>query len=252
MEMSQRVTLAIAAIAVLLIGAMAALVFTDQDGASNVQAQEPTLDRGITVQGEGQVSIVPDTARVVIGVQVEGEEIEDLRADANERMNAVVDGLEADGIPEADIRTVTYDISVQRDWEHRDAPIIGYVLTQLVEVKITNIDQTGEIIDNALSNGANNVGNIRFEVEDREGAIRQAREQAMENARDKAEHLADLGGVSLGAPIKINEASPSLPPVYYDAPAMEGEEEAMDFEMSRVEPGENIVTVHVNVVYAIE
>lgn len=252
MSTSQRLTLAIAAVAVLLFGATAALLLTNRETTPSVQAQETGMDRGITVQGEGQISVVPDTAKVVLGVQLEGEEIEPLREDASTRMNDVVDGLKDDGIAEGDIRTVTYDISVNRNWEKPDAPITGYILTQLVEVKIADIDRTGEIIDNALDNGANNVGNIRFEVEDRAGVIRQAREQAMNDARDKAEHLAELGGVGLGAPIKITEASPSLPPIYYDG--AEFDRAVMDEEaaMSGVEPGESIVTVHVNVTYSIE
>jgi uncharacterized protein len=247
-----RLTLAIAVVAAMFFGTTLALVFTDNDTVAPAQAQAMDADRGISVQGEGQVAVVPDTVRVVLGVQLEGEEIEELREDANTRMDTVIDGLIADGIDESDIRTVTYDISVTRDWERQNAPIIGYTLTQLVEVKISDIDRTGEIIDNAVDNGANNVGNIRFEVEDRTAVIRQAREQAMENARDKAAHLAELGGVSLGAPIKISESSPSLPPIPFDEPAMDRAEMDEMFPVSRIEPGESIVTVYVNVTYAIE
>jgi uncharacterized protein len=251
MESRNRLTLAIAVIAILIAGGSAILLMVDRDPVAPVQAQEFTGDRGITVQGEGQVSVVPDTATVVLGVQLDGEEIDALREEANSRMDAVIAGLQADGIAEGDIRTVTYDISVRRNWEHPDAPITGYILTHLVEVKISDIDRTGEVIDNALSNGANNVGSIHFDVEDRAGVIRQAREQAMSEAREKAEHLAQLGGVNLGAPVAIRESSPALPPIYYDEPAYEVDEAADAFIQTRVEPGESIVTVYVTVVYAI-
>lgn len=252
MQIGQRLALGISVIAILALGAVFALVLTNQETTSPAQAQEPLMDRGIHVYGEGRVTIVPDTARVLLGVQIEGEEIEDLREDANERMNEVIEGLEEAGIPERDIRTVTYDISVKRDWERPGQPITGYVLTQLVEVRITDIDAVGDIIDGALDNGANNVGHIQFEVEDREGAIRQAREQAMDEARSKAEHLADLGGVGLGTPIKIDEVSPALPPIYYEEPVMEMDEAADGIMPSRIAPGESVITVTVNVTYAIE
>jgi uncharacterized protein len=167
-------------------------------------------------------------------------------------MDDVIEAIKEAGIPESDIRTITYDISVKRDWEQRGQPIVGYVLTHMIEVKVTDIDEVGTIIDVALDNGANSVGNIRFEVEDRAGAIRDARELAMQDALDKAEHLAELGGVSLGSPIRISESSPSLPPVYYEEMA------AADMDMAEegvarapIQPGESIVTVYVNVVYAI-
>lgn len=254
MRLNQRLAITVAVTLALIVGGAGAMLLVDRDGASlnrTAQAQEFNSERGIFVDGEGQVTVAPDTAFVTVGVQLEGEEVEDLREEANSRMDAVIQQLQEDGIDERDIRTITYDISVKRDWEARDHPIVGYTLTHLIEVKVVDIDETGNVIDSALDSGANIVGNIRFEVEDRAGAIRQAREQAMQDAFDKAEHLAELGGVALGAPIRISESSPSLPPVYYDEMApREMADEAV--AATPIQPGESVITVHVSITYAIE
>jgi uncharacterized protein len=215
-----------------------------------VAAQEVGMDRAINVTGEGRVSIVPDTARVVLGVQVEGPDLEPLREEANQRMNAVIDGLKADGVPENRIKTVTYDVMVQRDWNRTNQPIVGYTITYLVEVKVQPIEQVSEIIDNALDNGANHVGGISFDVEDRDAAIRQAREQAMNDARRKAEHLAQLGGVNIGPPISITEGAHAAPPMPFQR-SYEMDEAVAAGMSAAVEPGETEVVVNVTVAYSI-
>jgi uncharacterized protein len=238
----------------LFISGCAGAYMAGRDGATGgpVAAQETGMDRAINVTGEGRVAIVPDTARVVLGVQVEGEDLAELRSEANERMNTVLEGLEADGVPENRIRTVAYDISVMRDWSRDTQPIIGYHISYLVEVKVQPIDEASVIIDNALDNGANFVGSISFDVEDRADAIRQARELAMEDARAKADHLAELGGVNRGAPISITEGQLSTPPIPYQRDLGMGEV-AADEDMSvAISPGETEIVVNVSVSYAID
>jgi uncharacterized protein YggE len=226
--------------------------------------------QGIRVQGEGQIAVTPDMASVVLGVELQGEDVGQLRNEANSRMNAVIEGLQADGIPEDDIQTARYELfamhepprpvpdeepavepdepAIDEDVADEDE-VVRYRLVHQVQVSVRDIDATGEIIDNALDNGANSVGHVHFEVEDREGAIQQARENAVENALEQAEHLAELSGVALGQPTHVTESSPSVPPVRPDQPVVDVE--VPDEAVAPIEPGENIITVHVEIIYAI-
>lgn len=262
----QRLTAIVAALALVIAGGAVMVALSSQDGGSPGQvAQAQTIgeDRGIAVDGEGQISVQPDTARVTLGIEAEGQDIGAMREDANSRMNTVIDALQDAGISEEDIQTVAYDISVQRD-DHPPEPVpegsdedgsadegpTTYRLIQLVRVTVHDIDQTGDIIDLALDEGANRVNGVHFEVEDREGAIAQARELAVENARQKAEHLAELTGVSLGAPLAIQDHSPGLPAVSMDVAAVEREMAADG--AAPIQPGESTISVNVRIVYAIE
>lgn len=269
MRTGQRLTAIVAALALVIAGGTAFFALTDRGGDSPVpsaQAQPLPEERGIRVDAEGQISVEPDTARVTVGIEVEGQEIGQLRETANTRMNDVIDSLTGEGIDEADIRTVAYDIHtvddsrppqpVPEDTEEdsddgaSDEPT--YRLIQLLEVKVSDIDMTGDVIDLALDAGANRINGIRFEVEDRAGAIEQARERAVENARAKAEHLAQLTGMNLGAPLSIQERSPSLPAAGYDGAAAIEQEMAEADTAAPIQPGESTITVSVNIVYGIE
>lgn len=292
MNSAKRIIAAIGVVALVFAGAAGALLLADRDGGpspQSVQAYEHVDDRGISVQGEGQISVTPDVAKVVLGVEVEGSDLEALREDADSRMNDVVDVLQDMDIDEGDIQTITYDIRVQDDpvepFQSRTEPaeedvvvtdddveiadddamtdeaeevepdqdtgVQTYTLVQLVQVRITDIDEVGAIIDTALDSGANRVSSIRFEVEDRHEAVAQARERAVDEARDKAEHLADLTGVSLGPPLRVDESSPSGPPIGFDEYAMDADV-AEDSAMARIEPGEQVITVTVYMTYGIE
>lgn len=299
MNGAQRLLAAVAAVALVLTGAVGAFLIAGGDSSpspQSVQAQRMMDDRGISVEGHGQISVSPDVAQVTLGVELEGSDLDSIRAEADERMNDMIDALLDLGIDEADIRTTAYDIWVrdeqvepmrseaEQDVVAPDAPASQaddddavtdeeddavtddeddvevdpgtgtqtYVLTQMVQVRIADIDMTGEVIDTALDNGANRVANIRFEVEDRQEAIEQAREMAVDEARAKAEHLAELTGVSAGAPLKIDEHSPSGPAMRMDDFDMAMEEAAEGEMMSRIEPGEQVISVNVYITYAIE
>lgn len=112
------VMLVVASLVLAIAGVAGTLAFADRgsDQPGQVaQAQEPGEDRGITVSGEGQVSVEPDTAKVVLGIESEGEELDALREDANTRMNDVIEALQDLGIEENDIRSVAYKISVREE-----------------------------------------------------------------------------------------------------------------------------------------
>jgi uncharacterized protein len=310
MKRPQRLLAVAAAFALVLVGAMGAVLLAGGNGSPSpqtVQAQEMMRDRGISVEGQGQISVSPDVAYVSLGVEVEGSDLESLRADADERMNDVVDALLDLGIEDSDIQTTVYDIrvheervepfdqSAQPDTATSDEPEpasedeadeadeaddaadeaddavtteeddedadlepgveVGtqtYILTQMVQVRIADIDMVGEVIDTALDSGANRVSNIRFEVEDRQDAIEQARELAVEEARAKAEHLAELTGVSLGFPLQIDESSPSGPAMRMEDVAMEMDAADDGMMASRIEPGEQVISVWVWITYGIE
>jgi uncharacterized protein YggE len=56
----------------------------------------------------------------------------------------------------------------------------------------------GDLLDATVAAGANSVNSIQFDVADKTAAIKQARDQAVKDARTQAEELAAAAGVSLG------------------------------------------------------
>jgi uncharacterized protein YggE len=80
-----------------------------------------------------------------------------------------------------------------------------YTATNNVEVTIRNLDTAGKVLSAATGAGANQIYGIRFEIEDPAPLQAEARKKAVEDARLRAERLAQLAGVKLGPAVSIVE-----------------------------------------------
>jgi uncharacterized protein YggE len=115
-------------------------------------------------------------------------------------------------------------------------------------VKIRDVTKVAGIIDTLVGAGANDIGNISFEVTQASKLLDDAREQAVADARRKAEIYAKAAGVTLGEPLSISEEGAAPPPVFRSkmaAPMAGG-------APTPVAPGEELLSVTVNVTWAIK
>lgn len=180
------------------------------------RAEETDPTRSVTVNGEGRVSLPPDTAYLALGVDIRDPDLGVAQSTAAERMEAIIAALRAAGVAEDDIQTGTYSIYVERDYNQPNQPIIGYHVSHTVTAKVRNLDATGATLAAAIDAGANNVGGIWFGLENPGDAIAQARELAMADAKAKAEDLARLADSTLGPVLTISEGYSTPPqPVEY-------------------------------------
>jgi uncharacterized protein YggE len=232
----------------MLIAALLALAPTG--GAQTIPVQ-PQGNTGISVLGSGIVLAQPNTARITLGVEVFDASLSNAQATAASRMDAVVAKLRAAGIPDTDIRTVSYNINPQYDQRDPNQAVLrGYQVQNLVDVKSTNVGGLGALLDDVVSAGATRVMGIRFEASNMEDLKIQARDQAMANARSKAEQMARDAGVTLGRPISIEESDPGgVTPVRAQAPSAAL---AAPAATTPIQPGELQVQTNVRILYAIQ
>ncbi|CCF83137.1 SIMPL domain-containing protein [Nitrolancea hollandica] len=238
----------------LVIGAVFSGLLTGNGGVpmtSVAEAQEQPHQRTITVSGEGRVSVTPDTAQVTLGVQIQKPDLGAAQQEANQKMDAVLAALKTNGVADDQIKTVTYNISVQRDWQKEGQPIIGYQVTHLVQVKVKPMNKVSAVIDAAVAKGANAVNDVVFTVENQDAPLQQAREQAVNNARVKAEQLAKLTGVGLGGPVTVSETS-TMPPMPIPMAREAAAPAAAGGAATAVQPGQSEVTVNLTISYAIQ
>lgn len=203
---------------------------------------------GISVSGRGEVQGEPDTGYFTVGVETTRDTVAEAREAAATLANRVVESLRRNGVDEDDIRTTSFAIYPRYDYRNGEPPrITGYTVTNMVEVTVRDLDAFSRIIDDAAEAGGDDVRiqGIRFDIEDREGLIEQARALAMEDARTKAEQLATLGGVRLGPPVSIAEQTTVSPPPFFG-------ERAADDAATPIEPGLTSVVVTVSVRYGID
>jgi uncharacterized protein YggE len=204
---------------------------------------------GITVSGEGRVAGTPDTLTLTIGINLERDTVSQATEDAARLATGLIDALVAEGIAETDIQTANYSIYPEYDYRNDTRRLIGYRVSNEVRVKIRDLARAGEIIDRAGSQGGNEVvmQGLGFSREDNDLLVVSAREAAWQDARGKAEQLARLAGVTLGAPTMISESFSAPPPIQRVAFA----EDAAGGFATPIQPGELDVSVTIQVTFGL-
>lgn len=194
--------------------AAAALVWT---GASTAQAAPPRQDspdmRTVTVTGFGAAYGAPDIVMVGLGVEASNTDIKAAMDDTTARMNQILATLVDNGIAREDIRTEHF--SIYQDYSgpmDAQAPRTYRVSTSVV-ITVREVDRVGELLAAAVDAGANMVNYIQFDIEDRTALQDEARVEAVENARARAENLAGLLGLSVGEPLNVIENSDMYGPM---------------------------------------
>jgi uncharacterized protein YggE len=211
-------------------------------------AQEPgPPTRSVTVTGAAEVEAAPDLATVTTGVDTQAETAAEALAANSTTMAAVFAALEAAGIERRDMQTS--NLSLGAIWEpYRDGAqprVIGYQASNMLTVRVRDITRLGAVIDAVASAGANRLNGVAFEVAEPRAAVDRAREQAVADARARAELYARAAGVTLGPVLTISEArEPSQP---FFARASDTMEAAVP-----IAEGTVALRAEVNVVFALE
>jgi len=219
--------------------------------AVSFQASNGSGSEGISVSGEGRVSVAPDMALLGIGVSTKEDTVAAANSAVQAAMDRLLSSLDANGIVEKDIQTTQFSISPEYDYQLNEPRLTGYRVTHMLQVKVRDIDRAGEVIDDGVEAAGDlvQVGSISLTIDDTSAMAKQARELAMADAKAKAEELAQLADVELGKPISISESSYTPgPAVMYDR-ALAGAEAAP--AATSISTGELEVVVSVQITYAI-
>ncbi|HET7035525.1 MAG TPA: SIMPL domain-containing protein [Thermomicrobiaceae bacterium] len=248
MSNPRRLLLALGLIAALIVSA--GLIGVLGGGVSNhdrtAAADTAPSEHNITVSGQGVVSVTPDTGQATLGVQVQNADLTAAQNQAAQTMTAIQNALKAQGVSQDKIKTVIYNISINRDQKDpNSSTITGYTVIDLVQFSIKPVDKLGVVLQAAIDAGANEVQGVGFTVEDTSAALGQARQRAMDDAHAKAQQLAQLAGVTLGPPIAVSEGV-SYPPTPQEFSSGAATAAASSVP---VQPGQTQISVTVTVSY---
>ena len=185
---------------------IAALVSFSSLSCSLVKKAEGP-SRTITVTGLGVVEAEPDKASVVVSV-VTQEWVVKTAADRNaEIMTRVRDALVASGVNANDITTTNYSIHRQESWDGGRQSIGRYQVRNGMKIVVHDTALASDVIDTAISAGANELTSLTFTVADDTALIREARTLAVRQAQETASLLAGAAGCKIGEAITIIEKS---------------------------------------------
>jgi len=163
----------------------------------------------ISVSGEATVSVPPDLALVDGGVTSDAKTAREASDANNAAMGKLMQALKGAGIEAKDIQTSRLSLQPQSA-PNRSGPsaIVGYRASNRVTIRVHDVAKVASVIDTLVAAGANDIGGISFMVSQASKLLDEAREQAVADARRKAEIYAKAAGVTLGAPLSISEEGP--------------------------------------------
>ena len=222
---------------------LAAAIGTSALVASTALAQTGTS--AISVTGEATISVPPDRAQISAGVTSDGKTAREASETNNTTMGKVLLALKAASIDEQDIQTSRLTLQPQSAPNRNNGAIVGYRVSNQVTVRLRDITKVASMIDLLVGAGANDIGGINFTVSQASKLLDDAREQAVADARRKAEIYAKAAGVTLGEPLSLTEEGGS-------APTFRARMAVAPMVATPVAQGEETLSVTVSVSWAIK
>ena len=240
--------------------------------ASSSAAQWPQPgsgdNTGIWVNGAGKATGDPDLGVLELGVEVLADTASEARDIAAKAIDSTVSMLKANNIQDKDLQTSQFSINPQYDMQEVrrctdgdgkgtecrtdfERVLIGYQVTNLLTVKVRNLESMSSIIDGATEAAGNlvRINAVNFAIEDTKALLEVAREEAIADLLAKANSMATLSGVELGKLVFLSESGGAPPQSFARMEAA-----AFGFggdHSTSIMAGELDVTVNVQGVFAI-
>lgn len=211
-------------------------------------ATEPTGDdvakRTLVATGTARVRGIPDVLEMRLGVQSRGRTVGDALDRNNAAASKIVEVLFDGGVDPKDLQTSNF--SIHPTYGSRTGEVTGYEVSNVLTVRLRDIDGAGGLIDRAAEAGGDDavMYGVSFAFQDATDLIAAARTEAVRRARRQAEQLAEAADVELGKVQSISESSDESIPVFA-AP-----EVARSTDVA-IQPGTEELTVRVTIVYAL-
>jgi len=163
----------------------------------------------INVSGEGVVYAEPEIATISFGINNQSKDLEAATQEANSKISAIRQALEGLGVEAKDIRTAQFSIWPQEDYDRlgKATGQRSYTVNHMLSVTVRDISKVGKVLSQAIAAGANSVQDIQYSFANRKALESEARAAAIADALSKAEELAKLTNISVGAPLIIEETA---------------------------------------------
>lgn len=252
----------------------AALSFVHSYGESI----QPSSFRSFSVTGQGKAIAIPDVAEFTFTVITQGgKDVASLQSQNTTTANKAIAFVKSKGVADKDIQTQYYNVSPDYQTYNCNvmvpqiyngtsgsaagtssvqpcppASIVGYTVTQTVDVKIRDFTKIGDIMGGVVTNGANQVGQLSFTLDDPSATQNQAEADAITKAKTEAKAIAKAGGFTLGR--LLNVQTGGIYPVYNESAGMG----AMTLSSAKaapapaIQPGSEEVDMTVTLQYEIQ
>ena len=200
----------------------------------------------LSVSSQAQASAAPDIATVSAGVVTQAADGNTAMRQNAELMNKVLAAIKAAGVAEKDVQTSGIHLQPQYRYAENQPPAItGYQASNTVSVKLRDVAKMGKVLDALVASGANQINGPSFGIDDPEPLYDQARVDALEKARARAQTYAKALGLRVRRIVSISEGGAAMPSPMPRMAMMKAEA----YDSTPVAAGESSVSVSLDVVF---
>lgn len=215
----------------------------------------------ITVNGDGEVFAIPDTATFSVTVQEIAKDVKSAQDTATKKSNDIIAYLKAQGVADTDIQTTDYSVNPQYDWSQGVCPqsgycppgkqtLSGYQVSQTLTVKVKDTTKAGTLLSGVGSRGASQVSGLTFTIDNPDQLQANARDKAIAKAKSKADELAKSLGVSIVRVVGFSENGAS--PVYFAKSMGMSADAVAPAAAPEIPTGQNKITSNVSITYEVQ
>lgn len=179
---------------------------------------------GLSVNGRGQVSLAPDIAYVTIGVHTEAGDVSQAVSQNADQVADVMTALADMGVAREDMQTSNFSLYTGDKYDPASGLSIGknYIVENTVNITVRDLANMGNLLDGAVSAGANSIWGVTFDLEDKDAALVEARDMALEDAVSEAQALAGAASITLGDIVSLSYTDTGYYSPYYGMVGMGG------------------------------
>ena len=221
--------------------------------------------RNISVVGKSEIYVSPDIANISFSVKVfsKNNDIKKIQDETTNKINNIIQKLNELNISNKDIKTENYSISTRYEYQSCANPneypscisknvAVGVDLSSNINIKVRDLENLGKVLTILADNKIQDVSGPNFEVDNLEAKKIEAKELAIENARENAKRLAKSLKVSLGKVSSYyeNTDTNNFPNPVFDVLSAKS---SLGFESNpTISKGEQKIVGNVTVVYTIK
>lgn len=231
------------------------LVYLPAINQHNAYAElsSPDNNKTLLTTGSATTQVKPDKVTVSLGVETTNTKAKAALAANSELMNKIISALKIAGVKENETSTSSFTITPNRDYtiDKNQGKLIGFTVSNSIQIDSNNVNKTSEWIDTAISSGANNVNSIYFSLSDKklDDIKKQLLNEAIENANEKADIAASAFGLKIVGirTVTIDQPTPIFTgPTSYSATSLKNEAFAPS---TPIMTGQQQISQSVNIVY---
>ena len=224
------------------------VIATAAIGGVAAAAEDTTKERLIHTSATGEVTTTPDQAEISVSVQTENTDPKRAQAENAAIMADIIAALKGAGVAEADLKTTGFSMYPVYDESGSifSKNIKYYRVTNTLLITVKDISRTGDLLDLAVANGANNVNGVSFTISDeKQQALRDdALTEAVQLARADADAVAKAAGLTITGVREITAGGGYVPYARAEMSYADGKVAA-----TPLQPGEMTVSASVSISY---